>query len=144
MQEFGIKGMKVLLFAFEEGFPDTPYLPHNVVPECYLYTGTHDNAPVRGWFEEEAKPEHRARMREYFGRDLSAEEASSVFIRLAMATVADTVIIPLQDILGLGAAARMNRPGISRGNWRWRFTDADLSEKVRITLHSMTAAYARD
>ncbi len=144
MQKFRIKGMKVLLFAFEDNFPDTPYLPHNVIPECYLYTGTHDNAPVRGWFEEEATADHRARMREYFGRDLSAEEASQAFIRLAMATVADTVIIPLQDILGLGQESRMNRPGTSRGNWKWRFSEAALTPEIRTALRSMTAAYARD
>lgn len=144
MQKFGIKGMKVLLFAFEDGFPDTPYLPHNVIPACYLYTGTHDNAPVRGWIEEEATASHRARMRQYFGRDILPDEASRVFIRLAMSTVADTVIIPLQDLLGLGQESRMNRPGTCRGNWKWRFCDTQLTLEIRNSLRSMTAAYARD
>jgi len=144
MQKFGIRGMKVLLFAFEDGFPDTPYLPHNVIPACYLYTGTHDNAPVRGWIEEEATATHRARMRQYFGRDILPDEASQVFIRLAMSTVADTVIIPLQDLLGLGQESRMNRPGTCRGNWKWRFSEAALTPEIRTALRSMTAAYARD
>lgn len=144
MQKFEIRGMKVLLFAFEEGFPDTPYLPHNVIPDCYLYTGTHDNNPVRGWIEEEATAAHRARMRQYFGCDIPADELSRAFIRLAMSTVADTVIIPLQDLLGLGAESRMNRPGTCQGNWKWRFTDAQLTSEIRDSLRSMTAAYARD
>lgn len=144
MQKFSIPGMKVLLFAFEDGFPDTPYLPHNVIPGCYLYTGTHDNAPVRGWIEGEATAIHRARMRQYFGRDILPDEASQVFIRLAMSTVADTVIIPMQDLLGLGAESRMNRPGTDHGNWKWRFCDAHLTPEIRTSLRSMTAAYARD
>jgi 4-alpha-glucanotransferase len=83
-------------------------------------------------------------MRQYFGRDILPDEASQVFIRLAMSTVADTVIIPLQDLLGLGAASRMNRPGTCQGNWQWRFTDAQLTTEIRDTLRSMTAVYARD
>lgn len=83
-------------------------------------------------------------MHQYFGRDILPDEASQVFIRLAMATVADTVIIPMQDFLGLGAESRMNRPGTDRGNWKWRYCEAALTPEIRTSLRSMTAACARD
>ena len=120
MHRFGIPGMKVLLFAFEEGFPENDYLPHHAVRDCILYTGTHDNNPVRGWIQNDATDIHRLRMREYFGREVPDDDLNWELIRMAMATVADTVIFPLQDILGLGSSSRMNRPGIDEGNWKWR------------------------
>lgn len=144
MQKFGIPGMKVLLFAFEDGFPHSPYLPHNVIPDCIVYTGTHDNNPVRGWIENETTEEHRQRMREYFGRDIPADILHTAFIRLAMSTVANTVIFPLQDILGQGSESRMNRPGTDNGNWKWRFSESMLTPEITENLASMIHIYARD
>jgi 4-alpha-glucanotransferase len=144
MQRFRIPGMKVLLFAFEEGFPHSPYLPHNVIPGCVLYTGTHDNNSVRGWMEDDATEVHRTRIQQYFGTVIPAEEMNRAFIRTAMATVADTVIIPLQDILGLGSSSRMNRPGTTEGNWKWRFSPDQLTPEIREKLRSMTHLYERD
>jgi 4-alpha-glucanotransferase len=144
MQQFGIPGMKVLLFAFEDGFETNPYIPHNVVRDCILYTGTHDNNSVRGWIENEATDTHRQRLRQYFGYDIPAHELNRAFIRLAMSTVADTVIVPLQDILGLGSASRMNRPGIPEGNWKWRFSENMLTSGILEELRSLTTIYGRD
>jgi 4-alpha-glucanotransferase len=144
MQQFGIPGMKVLLFAFEDGFETNPYIPHNVVRDCILYTGTHDNNTVRGWIENDATDVHRQRLRQYFGTDIPAPGLNRAFIRLAMSTVADTVIFPLQDILGLGSASRMNRPGTHDGNWKWRFSDRMLTPEILEELRSMTTIYGRD
>ena len=144
MHKFGIPGMKVLLFAFEDGFATSPHIPHNVTHDSILYTGTHDNNPVRGWVENEVTEEHRHRMHLYFGVDVPAGELNWVFIRLAMSTVANTVIFPLQDILGLGSAARMNRPGTTEGNWKWRFSQNMLTPEITEKLRSMTSIYDRN
>jgi 4-alpha-glucanotransferase len=144
MQEFGIPGMKVLLLAFQEGFVTSLNIPHNVTPHCFLYTGTHDTNTVRGWLEDEATEEQRRDLRRYFGCDLPAEALPRVFIRLAMSTVANTVIVPVQDLLGLGAEARMNRPGTLEGNWRWRLQEGLLTPEIGETLRTMTSAFARD
>ncbi len=144
MRQFRIPGMKVLLFAFEDGFPESPYLPHNVIRDCILYTGTHDNNPVRGWIEGEATPAHRDRIRRYLGTEVPDNELSRAFIRLAMASVADTVIIPVQDLLNLGAMSRMNRPGTDTGNWKWRLSQGMITGELAGYLRDLTITYARD
>jgi 4-alpha-glucanotransferase len=143
MQEFGIPGMRVLLFAFDTGPERNPHLPHNVVRNCVVYTGTHDTSPVRGWIEDGATEAQRSRVREYFGRDIPAGDFHWVLIRLAMSTVADTVIVPVQDLLGLGTEARVNLPGTHHGNWRWRLTDGMLTSTVLERLHAMTETFER-
>jgi 4-alpha-glucanotransferase len=144
MEKFGIPGMKVLLFAFEEGFPHGPYLPHNAIRHCIFYTGTHDNNPVRGWIANEATEQHRIRIHQYFGREIPDSELNQALVRMAMATVANTVIIPLQDLLGLDAASRMNKPGTDKGNWKWRFSERMLIFEAAENLRSMTTVYERD
>ncbi len=144
MQEFGIPGMRVILLAFQEGFATSLNIPHNVTPNCFLYTGTHDTNTVRGWLEDEATEEQRRDLRQYFGCDLPAEDLPRVFIRLAMSTVANTVVFPVQDILGLGSEARMNRPGTLEGNWRWRLPEGLLTPEIGEKLRTMTGAFARD
>jgi 4-alpha-glucanotransferase len=115
---FGFPGMKILQFAFDSG-PANPYLPHNHVRNCVVYTGTHDNDTTLGWYTSQA--EHpRSLARNYVGsngRDIVAD-----IIRTALMSVAATVVIPFQDILGLPGAARMNLPGTALGNWEWRFS----------------------
>jgi 4-alpha-glucanotransferase len=143
MQRYVIPGMKVLEFAFEEGYETNPYIPHNVVRNCILYTGTHDNNPVRGWIEEDATEDHKKRLWHYLGYEVRAADLPWTFIRLAMMTVADTVIIPMQDILGLGSEARMNRPGINKGNWRWRLSADEITPDITGRLKGMTGIYAR-
>ncbi len=143
MQRFGFPGMKVLQFAFGEDLPTHPYLPHNYIPHCVVYTGTHDNNTTRGWFEQETTAEDRSRLFHYLGRDVSAEEISAAFIRLAMMSVANTVIFPLQDVLGLGAASRMNRPGSATGNWEWRAMTDQIAASCADNLASLTRTYGR-
>jgi 4-alpha-glucanotransferase len=143
MRRFHLTGMKVLLFAFNEDNPGHPYLPHNYEKNCLAYTGTHDNNTVCGWFECEALPDDRARFFEYVGQEVPAGEVPWEFIRLVMTSAADQVIIPLQDILGLGKDARMNRPSISHGNWEWRMLPGQLTQQITERLLEMTISSCR-
>lgn len=143
MNHFGLPGMKPLLFAFDETLPVNPYAPHNLGKNSVAYTGTHDCNTVRGWFEEEASPEVRRRLYRYLGKRVGPETAAWAMIRLAMATVADTAIIPLQDLLGLGGASRMNRPGTVRGNWLWRCQEESITPGLARRLAELTAFFGR-
>ena len=141
IHHYGLPGMKVLLFAFGEGMAENPYVPHNVPRNSIIYTGTHDNNTVRGWFEKEATPEDKKRFSSYVGKEIRAEEAPVEMIRLAMSSVACTAIIPMQDILGLGGEARMNYPSKTQGNYQWRL----LPEQMELVgwLREMTEIYGR-
>ncbi len=143
LRKYGFPGMKVLLFAFRKRNPDHPYLPHTYDRNCVVYTGTHDNNTVRGWFEGEASKREKGRLRKYLGKNISADSVHIDFVRMAMMSAADTAIFPLQDVLGLGAEARMNTPATPYGNWRWRFEEGQLDEKARRFLKDMTTAARR-
>jgi len=143
MNHFQLPGMKVLLFAFGPEMSTNPYLPHNFSQNCVAYTGTHDNNTIKGWFEEEALPEEKERLFKYLGRKLSAEELPGELIRLLMMSVANTVIFPMQDILGLGAEARMNHPSTWQGNWEWRLLPDQINDSLAIRLKEMTEIYGR-
>ncbi|HTP79627.1 MAG TPA: 4-alpha-glucanotransferase [Bacteroidota bacterium] len=115
---FQYPGMKILQFAFSDG-ADNPFLPHNFVPNCVVYTGTHDNDTTIGWYG--SAPDHE----KDFVRRYSATNGADIhwtLIRIAYQSVADMAIIPFQDVLGLGTKHRMNYPGTSTGNWEWRFS----------------------
>ncbi len=143
MEEYGLPGMKVLLFAFGEDNPSNPYLPHNYDRNCIVYTGTHDNNTSRGWLETEASDEDKRRIHRYVGAKLSDEETVGELIRIAQASIADISIIPLQDLLYLGAHARMNHPAKLMGNWKWRATPEQF-EKIPVELlREYARAYGR-
>jgi len=118
--DLGMPGMRVLQFAFD-GSPTNLYLPHNHCPESVVYTGTHDNDTTVGWFESMADT---AFVDQYLGP--SEEGIHWRMIREACKSVARQAIFPLQDLLGLGSEARMNRPGHSQGSWHWRVTREEL------------------
>jgi len=141
MNKFEISGMRVLLFAFGEGLPRNPYAPHNIIKNCVIYTGTHDNNTAKGWFEHEASPEDKQRLSKYVGHELNAENVSWELIRLAMMSVADIAILPMQDILGLGEEARMNHPSTTVGNYQWRMLPEQM-ESIRL-LKELTELYGR-
>ena len=143
MHRFELPGMKVLLFAFGDDLPTNPYIPHNLPRNCVLYTGTHDNNTTRGWFEREAAPEIKERLFRYLGREVPAEYIHWELIRLAMMSVANMVIFPMQDILGLGEEARMNRPATSQGNWQWQLSPEQLTPSLAERLLGMTELYGR-
>jgi len=143
MHHFELPGMKVLLFAFGEDLPTNPYIPHNLPKNCVAYTGTHDNNTIRGWFEGGEAPEDKKRLLRYLGRDVPIEEVHWELIRLLMMSVANTVIFPMQDILGLGQEARMNRPATLKGNWQWRLVPDLLTADLTNRLLEMTEMYGR-
>jgi 4-alpha-glucanotransferase len=138
MASFAFPGMKVLLFAFGEDNPEHPYLPHMYGKNCFVYTGTHDNNTVRGWFKGEAKPEDKKRLFRYIGRAVSEKEIHWEFIRLGAMSLANTSIVPMQDVLGLGVEARMNRPATKTGNWRWRLQPEQMTSSITKTLRQIT------
>ena len=143
MHSFKFPGMKVLLFAFGDDLSTNPYAPHNHERDCVVYTGTHDNNTVRGWFKGEATPEDKKRLFRYLGREVNGGEIHWELIRLAMMSVANRVIIPMQDILGLGGEARMNLPATKDGNWQWRLVPDRLTPSLAHRFLEMVETYGR-
>jgi 4-alpha-glucanotransferase len=138
--KFEFPGMKLIQFAFTDD-ADNPFLPHNYPNNCVVYTGTHDNDTSRGWFQA-APPHERSFAQRYLAR--SGEDIAYDFIRAAMSSVADTAVVPLQDVLALGSEARMNFPGRPAGNWGWRFRPDMLGEWQTSRLRDMVALYSRE
>jgi 4-alpha-glucanotransferase len=136
-------GMRVLQFGFGDAGSRT-YLPHNYSRNVVSYTGTHDNDTSLGWWgrrhaearagQEEQLERERAQI--YLGTDET--DVPWAFIRAVMTSVADTVIVPLQDLLGLGSEARMNRPATPTGNWRWRYRSEALTPELARRLRALT------
>ncbi len=138
---FGYPGMKVLQFAFANG-PDDPFLPHNFTRDCVVYTGTHDNDTILGWYQVTSTEAEREYVRKYLGRDGS--DISWDLIRLAWASVAHTAITTAQDLLGLGHESRMNLPGtVGPPNWCWRLLPGALSDEIAARLRELTTIYGR-
>jgi 4-alpha-glucanotransferase len=141
---FDLPGMKILLFAFG-GDANSTYLPHNYIQNCIVYTGTHDNDTTLGWWKQ-APSEVKNHVADYLGYD-SPDEISEInwsLIRVALSSIADQAIIPLQDLLGLDNRGRMNDPSINAGNWRWRYESSDLlTPEIRDRLLEMTRLYGR-
>jgi len=136
---FGLPGMKILQFAFDSG-SDNPYLPHNHVENCVVYTGTHDNNTTLGWFHE--VPEHvRHAMCEYL--HAPPHEMPWPLVESAFASVAQLAIVPMQDVLMLDGNHRMNVPGVEKGNWRWRFDWSQLPHWVNDKLRHLANFYGR-
>ena len=140
--QFRIPGTRVLQFAFD-GHSDNPYLPHNFVPNTVAYTGTHDNAPSRQWYEE--LPDYqRQNFWSYLKRAPGgADEAAPALIHLAWSSKAALAIAPLQDLLDLGAESRMNVPGRAGGNWGWRCPEEMLSLPAFQWLEELTVGSKR-
>ncbi len=143
IEHFQFPGMRVLLFAFGPDFPESTHVPHNHVRNCLVATGTHDTNTVRGWFEKEATKEQKERVRKYLERDVTPESVHREFIRLAMQSVGDRVIIPMQDFLGLGEEARLNRPATAEGNWEWRLSPDYLTETLAEEIAEVTEISGR-
>jgi 4-alpha-glucanotransferase len=143
IKKYGLAGMKVLQFAFDgEPATNTHWLS-NHVKNCVVYTGTHDNNTVRGWFENEANAGQKKRLFVLLGRRVPADEVHWEFVRLAMSSVGNAVIIPMQDVLGLSQPARMNRPATIRGNWCWRLRPRQVNSRKAGKLAELTEACGR-
>jgi 4-alpha-glucanotransferase len=135
---FGLPGMRVLQFAFSD--PSNRYLPHNFDANTIVYTGTHDNDTTRGWYATAGGGEAAFLHRyvPHVGNDISWD-----LIRMAWASVANLAIAPLQDVLSLGAEARMNSPGKQAGNWGWRIGENQLTQAILYRLADLTELYGR-
>ncbi len=141
-RKFGFPGMKVLQFAFDSD-PQNPYLPHNYQSiDSVVYTGTHDNDTTLGWFGgDQVSDETREKVKRYLRTD--SGWISHDLIRLALASVAAIAIFPMQDVLGFGNDCRMNTPGTSKGNWRWRCAPRFINREVARWLKDETEFYNR-
>jgi 4-alpha-glucanotransferase len=150
-EELGYPGMSILQFAFGGDGQAKEFKPHNFPRDRVVYTGTHDNDTTVGWWNadtggdstrtvEEIEREHDY-ARRYLGTD--GREMHWTLMRAALSSVADTVLIPMQDILGLGSDARMNLPGRQAGNWQFRFTWDQLTPDIAKRLRDLTRLYDR-
>ncbi len=137
--EFNLPGMKILQFAFD-GNSDNLYLPHNHEKNSIVYTGTHDNDTTLGWFNS-LNDYEKHRVYEYLG--FSSVAMPSVLVGVALGSVANLVILPMQDILELGSEDRMNIPGTSEGNWSWRFDWSQLTESQSGRLTHLVKLFGR-
>jgi 4-alpha-glucanotransferase len=151
--KFHLPGIKVLQFAFGSDPSAKNFLPHNYPRRAVVYTGTHDNDTTVAWFNEkggeastrsteQAEKERRAVL-DYVSQGGDGTDIHWDMIRAALASVARVAMVPLQDILGLGAEARMNRPGVASENWAWRFSEWDLTHAVAERLFRLTSTYGR-
>ena len=136
----GFPGMKILGFAFDSG-EENDYLPHTYTKNCVVYTGTHDNDTLIGWFQK-AKEEDRQFARDYLN-SRSDDEIHWDAIRGAWSSVASMAISPVQDFLGLGSEARINTPGVAAGNWQWRLRHGVLTDELAERIAKLTRVYSR-
>jgi 4-alpha-glucanotransferase len=149
--EFGFPGMAVLQFAFGNDAQALTFRPHNYSGELIAYTGTHDCDTTAGWWTSTGRGESTLSQdavqaeREFAKKYLNTagRDIHWVFIRALLASVADTVLIPIQDVLGLGTVARMNRPASLGGNWRWRYREAQLSPDTEQRMRELASLYDR-
>ena len=150
-ERFGYPGMSILQFAFGTDAQADDFKPHNYPRSRVVYTGTHDNDTTLGWWRSTGEgdstrtPEEVAREKAFALAYLDADgrEMHWTLIRAAMASVADTVIVPMQDVLGLGREARMNLPGSGAGNWRFRFAWEQLTPEMLARLRTLAELYDR-
>lgn len=143
MRTFSLPGMHVLQFAF--GGPEmaaNPDIPHAHTRRSYVYTGTHDNATTRAWFQNSDVRE-RDNLNAYTGLSLTPDGAAVALTRLAFASVAECAIVPMQDALNLGPEGRMNVPGIADGNWSWRLTPQEAEPARLDWLREFARCYGR-
>jgi 4-alpha-glucanotransferase len=150
-KQFGFPGMSLLQFAFGNDPQGPSFRPHNYPRELVAYTGGHDNDTTVGWWTSsgigestrtaEDIREERDFARAYLG--FQSEPVNWVFIRAVLASVANLAIIPLQDLLGLGSDARMNLPGTTVRNWKWRYRPNTLTKEMSEHLRNLTLMYDR-
>lgn len=140
LKESGYPGMKILQFAFDSR-EESDYLPHNYTTNCVVYTGTHDNDTVLGWYAAMSGED-----KEFCNRYLNLSEGKETqweLIRTAMSSVAYLAVIPMQDYLGLGSEARINIPSTLGNNWKWRMGKDDFTKELAGRMRDMTGLYGR-
>lgn len=139
-QDFGLPGMRILQFAFG-GDPANPYLPHNFEHHTVAYTGTHDNDTTVGWWDSATETE-KSVARAYLGPSVDTEPHWTLIQALSQ-SVANTLVVPFQDVLGLDGSHRMNTPGQATGCWEWRFDWQQIDHQPGDRLGAMTRAHGR-
>jgi 4-alpha-glucanotransferase len=150
-RRFGYPGMSILQFAFGNDPQGPSFRPHNYPRELVAYTGTHDNDTTLGWWSSRAGTDSIrtasdiAAEREFAMRYLrtDGQEMNWLLIQTIMASVADTVLVPMQDVLGLGSEARMNVPARPDGNWQWRMAAGSLRAEDATRLRRLATMYDR-
>ncbi len=142
--KFKFPAMKVLQFGFDGNPSANTHIPHNHVKNSIAYTGTHDNNTTRGWFLAEASKQVKKSLNRYIGSNVSSRNISWNFIHLAMGSVSQLSIIPMQDILNLPESARMNKPASEKGNWLWRLEAGQFDRKTANNLLELTKLFGRD
>ena len=141
LSETGFPGMKVLQFAFDSR-ESSDYLPHNYPKNCVVYIGTHDNDTLEGWFEN--APEKDVAFASEYMRINSSESRCRAVIKTALASVGDTVILTMQDLLELGSEAKMNTPSTAENNWQWRAIKSDFTKELADELAHLSKLYSRN
>jgi 4-alpha-glucanotransferase len=149
--QFNLPGMRILQMAFGNDPKAAAYRPHHHIANSVVYTATHDHNTTMGWFtaapgtattqSHDVIDQERAHALQYVGTD--GQEIHWDFIRLALGSVAQRAVFPLQDVLGLGSEARTNCPGTLQGNWEWRFRASMLTPEIQARLHTLTHVYER-
>lgn len=142
VKDTGFPGMKVLEFAFDSR-EESDYLPHNYQSNSVVYTGTHDNNTVQGWYQTMDAGDRDFAVRYMNNGNTKPEEIHWDFIRLALASVAKLAVIPVQDYLGLGEEARINEPSTLGKNWRWRMLPGELNDEIVEKARKMARLYGR-
>ncbi|MFU2157786.1 MAG: 4-alpha-glucanotransferase [Caldisericum sp.] len=142
IERYNIPNMRVLEFAFD-GSPENGYLPHNYKNPTVVYTGTHDHNTIVGWFKYELTNNGKSYLEKYLGKKTSLETINFDLIRLAHSSIAQFSILPVQDILALDERFRMNTPGTSSGNWRFKLKFSDIDEGKFFKLKEITEIYGR-
>ncbi|MDR2529341.1 MAG: 4-alpha-glucanotransferase [Synergistaceae bacterium] len=138
----GLPGMLVLHFAFGDPGQNL-YAPHNHTLDSVVYTGTHDNNTSLGWFEEDGTSKEISNLTLYLGKEISRSTICGDMIRMAMSSVAETAVIPMQDYLELGEEARMNVPSTPTGNWEWRMLPGQASDHLAAHIKTLSRLYGR-
>ncbi|MGB5833437.1 MAG: 4-alpha-glucanotransferase [Thiohalocapsa sp.] len=138
-RKYRMPGMKILQFAFG-GDPHNPYLPYRHSRDAVVYTGTHDNDTTLGWYQS-LEDDERGRVDDYLGH--SRESMPWPLIRCAFGSRANLAVVPMQDLLALDGAHRMNVPGVTSGNWRWRFDWDQVDAELTLHLTHLVELYAR-
>ena len=141
VQDTGFPGMKVLQFAFDSR-EESDYLPHNYDKNCVVYTGTHDNT-IQGWYDSMNDHDKEFSLRYMNNKRTPRNELHFDFVRMAMASVADLCIIPIQDYLGLGREARINTPSTLGDNWKWRLKKGEITDIVIYGIRELSKLFGR-